>query len=377
MNTPDSELCSTYSQPCVDAGVYSANASSSYNYVASDFNISYVDGSGARGDYVTDMFSVENITLKSLQFGVGYQSSSLQGILGIGYAINEVQVGRAGKKPYANLPMKMVEEGLIRSNAYSLWLNDLDASTGNILFGGVDTAQYVGSLYTLPIQKSSGSFSEFFVTLTDLSMGNKSIAKEQAHAVLLDSGSSLTYLPDSMTEVIYRVLGAKYDDIEGATYVPCQLAQSHMTIDFKFSQPIIKVEMNELVIPISDSSSKPITFADGNPACLFGIAPAGAGTSVLGDTFLRSAYLVYDLDNNQISIAQTNFNTTDHNILEIGTGRNSVPDALFVEKSVTAKSGIIENKYSQSSSSRSATISKKRVVPFLIAIIFITKSISM
>jgi len=62
--------------------------------------------------------------------------------LGIGYQINEVQVGRAGKAAYNNLPAQMVADGLIQSNAYSLWLNDLDASTGSILFGGVDTAQY-------------------------------------------------------------------------------------------------------------------------------------------------------------------------------------------------------------------------------------------
>jgi hypothetical protein len=186
-------LCKSKGSPCAFAGTYSANSSSTYEYIGSYFNISYVDGSGASGDYVTDTFSIGETTLESLQFGIGYTSSSAEGILGIGYQINEVQVGRAGKAAYNNLPAQMVADGLIQSNAYSLWLNDLDASTGSILFGGVDTAQYTGSLQTLPVQKEEGYFAEFLITLTEVAIGNTVIASNQAQAVLLDSGSSLTY----------------------------------------------------------------------------------------------------------------------------------------------------------------------------------------
>jgi hypothetical protein len=97
--------------------------------------------------------------------------------------------------------------------------------------------------------------------------------------------------------------------------------------------------MNELVIAVSASNGRQLTFSDGSPACLFGIAPAESSISVLGDTFMRSAYLVYDLANNEISIAQTNFDTTSTNVMEIGTGTNAVPDATLVANAVTAKAG--------------------------------------
>jgi len=299
-----------------------------------------VDGSGASGDYVTDTFSIGSTSLASLQFGVGYTSSSGEGILGIGYAINEVQVGRAGKAAYNNLPAQMVADGLIKSNAYSLWLNDLDASTGDILFGGVDTAKYTGSLQTLPVQKEQGQFAEFLITLTGISLGDTVIAANQAQAVLLDTGSSLTYLPDAMTEAIYEQVNAQYDSSEGAAYVPCSLATNSSTLDFTFTTPTIKVDMSELVIPVTSSNGRQVTFSDGTPACLFGIAPAGSSTSVLGDTFIRSAYLVYDLTNNEISIAQTTFNTTNSNVVEIGTGTASVPDATAVANAATASTGV-------------------------------------
>ncbi|KAI0114987.1 acid protease [Daldinia grandis] len=340
VNTDSSPLCSQRSDPCSFAGTYNANSSSTYEYVGSWFNISYVDGSGASGDYVTDTIKIGDLSLEEFQFGIGYRSSSQQGILGIGYPVNEVQVGRAGKDPYDNLPKKMVSTGQIERNAYSLWLNDLDANRGSILFGGVDTAQYTGSLQTLPIQSNGGVFSEFMITLTSLSVGNNTIADNQALAVLLDSGSSLTYLPDSMVVGIYDAVNAQYDSTEGAAYVPCSLESQTDTIDFVFSGPKISVEMNELVLDLMTTTGQRPTFSNGVEACLFGIAPAGSGTNVLGDTFLRSAYVVYDLDNNEISIAPTNFNTTESNVQQIPSG-TGIPDATAVANAVQATEGIV------------------------------------
>ncbi|KAI2472075.1 acid protease [Annulohypoxylon bovei var. microspora] len=380
VNTASSSLCSQSTKPCAFAGTYTANSSSTYNYVGSWFNISYVDGSGATGDYVTDTLAIGGTTVDDFQFGVGYTSSSEQGILGIGYAVNEVQVGRAGKASYENLPMKMKSAGQIQRNAYSLWLNDLDANTGSILFGGVDTAQYTGSLQTLPIQANSGVYSEFLITLTSLSVGNSTIADNQALAVLLDSGSSLTYLPDEMVEDIYEAVDAQYDSSAGAAYVPCSLADQTATVNFVFSTPTISVDMNELVLDLVTANGKRPTFSNGVTACLFGISPAGSGTNVLGDTFLRSAYIVYDLDNNEISIAKTNFNTTESSIEEIPSG-TGIPNATAVSNSVAATSGVVRgtgngnaglgDSTTNSTAPTGITISTAAlIVPFGVSILF-------
>jgi hypothetical protein len=120
-----------------------------------------------------------------MQFGIGYSSTNPQGDLGIGYPTGESQVENEGKAVYNNIPAQMVAQGLINSNAYSLFLNDLNASTGNILFGGVDTARYNGPLATLPLQEVGGSVSQFPITLTELSFGNVVIAKNLALAIAL------------------------------------------------------------------------------------------------------------------------------------------------------------------------------------------------
>jgi len=85
--------------------------------------------------------------------------------------------------------------------------------------------------------------------------------------------------------------------------------------------------MNELVIVAG--------YQGRTPLCIIGISPADGSTPVLGDTFLRSAYVVYDLVNNQISLAQTDFNATSSNIMEI-TNSTGVPSATAVANAVTS-----------------------------------------
>ncbi|KAA8643177.1 pepsin-like aspartic protease [Aspergillus tanneri] len=335
-NAANSTLCSPKKDPCDMSGSYDPNSSSSYKFVSSKFNITYADGTGAAGDYVSDTLHIGDTAIKDFQFGVGYSSSSTEGVLGIGYVSNEVQVGRFGEAPYSNLPQAMVRSGLIKSNAYSLWLNDLGASTGSILFGGVNTEKYRGQLQTLPIQTVNGGYSEFIIALTAVSYSDGSNDQDYSAdalpaAVLLDSGSSLTYLPDSIVQTIYDDLDVIYEASGGVGYVPCGLAQKNINITYTFSTPTITVSIRELVLEAGD-----LRFRDGSRACIFGIVPAGDSTPVLGDTFLRSAYVVYDIANNEISLANTNFNSTKDNILEIGTGGNSIPGAITVSHPVTS-----------------------------------------
>lgn len=239
-----------------------------------------------------------------------------------------------GQAPYANLPQAMVNSGLITSNAYSLWLDDLASTTGSILFGGVNTAKYHGQLETLPILSVDGQFSEFLVALTGIALNTQSSTHNYTSAALptaalLDSGTSLIYLPDSLVASIYSDLNVTYDSSNQIGSVPCSLGKEDLNITFTFSGASITVGILELVLGAGTGSG-------GTAQCVFGILPSGGSTTVLGDTFLRSAYVVYDLANNEISLANTNFSPSNDNILEITTGTNAVPSATVVPNPVTA-----------------------------------------
>lgn len=333
VNVPTSSLCQT--SGC-QGGTYDSSASSTYHLVNNQFNISYLDGSTASGDYVSDTLQIGGQTLSSFQFGLGLNSNFNEGVLGVGYQALEVQVNKDGQAPYPNLPAAMVNAGLINSNAYSLWLNDLSANTGTIIFGGVDTAKYSGTLVTVPIIPIGGQYLEFMVAMTGMNIAGAGISSSSSFpmGVLLDSGSSLIYLPSEVATSIYNVVHVVYDTNQDTPYVDCGLQNQSSAIEFVFSGLTISVPYNELVIsPASNSDGQPIIFSNGAPACIFGIFPTSGAEGLLGDTFLRSAYVVYDLDNNQISLAQTDFNGATENIQEIT--KDGVPGAAIVADPAT------------------------------------------
>ncbi|EWG46661.1 hypothetical protein FVEG_07058 [Fusarium verticillioides 7600] len=326
VNAEGSKLCSTHANICSESGLYSPNKSSTYEYLNSDFNISYADGSGASGDYATETFRMGSVKLEDLQFGIGYVTSDNEGVLGIGYKSNEAQVGQLNRDAYDNLPAKLASKGLIASNAYSLYLNDLESATGTILFGGVDQEQYIGDLVTLSINKINGGYSEFSITLQSVSADSETIVDNLDLTVILDSGSTLSYLPASLTSDIYDIVGAQYEEGQSVAYVPCDIGNDSGNFTFKFKDSAeISVSLSEMVLDFTDVTGNQLSFDNGQAACTFGIAPTTGDFSILGDTFLRSAYVVFDLDNNEISLAQSNFNATKSHILEIGTGKNAVP----------------------------------------------------
>lgn len=355
VNNPSSRLCTSRGNPCSQTGSYDPNKSSTSKLVSQNFNISYADGSGASGDYMTDTLQLQGQTVQNMQFGIGLVSSTPQNILGIGYVTNEAQSANEGDPTYPNLPAKLVADGTIAANAYSLWLNDLEANTGSLLFGGVDQDKYEGELVTMPVQKIAGGFFEFFVTLTGVQWGSNTLGKDMALAVLLDSGSTLSYLPTNIVADIYNQLNVAFDRNSGTGYVRCNAANKDVQLKLSFSNPLtITIPMDELVINLGDNNMQ---FDDGTPACLFGIAPAQSGTHVLGDTFLRSAYVVYDLDNNEISMAQTKFNVSTSNIVEI---KDAVPKASDASSKVAAASGLPD----QGQQGRAGAVDSSGSLPF-------------
>lgn len=311
--------------------------------MSSDFDISYVDGSGASGDYATDhlRFNNDQVSLDKFQFGIGYKSTSSISVLGIGYPEDEVQAGKNGKGPYENLPTRLASEGIIASRAFSLYLNDVNATKGSILFGGVDHAKYEGDLVTLPIEQVDGMYRKFLVTLTGVDLGSRTIRNDLALSVLLDSGASSSYLPDDIAQEILDDLGFKADKDTGSVKVPCSMRNDPRNVTFRFSAPAsITVPMSQLVLRFGDEyRPRQKGGNQGELECSFGIEPAQGRRIVFGDTFLRSAYVVFDLDNHEISMAQSKPNVKVSDIQEIGSGDDAVPETLVAEAPVAAQSG--------------------------------------
>lgn len=96
--------------------------------------------------------------------------------------------------------------------------------------------------------------------------------------------------------------------------------QDLIAIDFHFSDPVTGPTIN---VAISELVLQALGAVNGIEMCLFGIysaAPSDGLPTIMGDTFLRSAYVVYDLDTNHIGMAQAVFDEGTADVLEIPEG---------------------------------------------------------
>jgi len=301
-----------------------ANSSSTYIYVNSDLNVLYEDGTAATGDYAKDIFTIGGVVVKGMQFGIMYHATVISGLLGVGFPAIEF-LASSGDGEYNNLPILLVNQGYIRSAAYSLWLNGEQGTSGLILFGGVDTDKFYGRLVALPlVQGPESSIDAFFVTLQGVQMrngpGNLIALNGGSISVpaVLDSGTTLTVLPAAIAQSIFTVVNAVISN--GLAFVDCSLASSLFTVEYTFTGITISVPISQLILPDSPSPGQ----------CLFGISSSTTGPYILGDSFLSSTYVVYDLENKKAHLAQAVINATSENIVEIGSGPNAVPSVTGV-----------------------------------------------
>jgi elongation factor G len=183
----------------------------------------------------------------------------------------------------------------------------------------------------LPSTPGSQNITEFNVALSSVtavsSTGRDSLGSSSFPAtVLLDSGGTISTLPDDLVDEIWHEAGAIQDEV-GTPHVPCSFANNDAWFEFGFGGPggaVIKVSLSQLV------SGGPIRIAftngtyKGQEACGFGIRKGG-GRSVLGDTFLRSAYVVYDLENLEIGLADAIFNKTSSGSSVVPFARKAAP----------------------------------------------------
>ncbi|KAK0655846.1 acid protease [Cercophora newfieldiana] len=363
--SPKADLCTnaTLQQKYQDScgNTYDNSKSTTYSLVERNgFSITYLDNGTAKGDYITEDFTIAGVTVKGLQMGYVSQTVRGIGILGIGYTANV-----ATRKIYPNIIEQLTAQKIIGVRAYSLYLNDRRSSSGTILFGGIDTNKFIGPLHIVPILKSFGlnvhtafeiAFTGLGVTYTNGSSAdiNTALFKTTDLPAILDSGSTLSYLPEQLAKPIFRELGAVTDDeVTGLTFIDCKHLKDdpRMVIRFAFDGKEIKVPVNEMVLDILGAyqhvlpSSIPY-----DRACMFGIqstknfdtsrAVEESNFALLGDTFLRSAYVVYSVEHHQIGIAQANLNSTSSAIVELNAGDKALPSVTGVPEPSTTDGSI-------------------------------------
>lgn len=237
----------------------------------------------------------------------------------------------------------MKDTGVIKKAAYSLYLNDV-GSLGSVLFGAVDHAKYTGQLPTVPIINIYPEYyniSTTFIVMLDaitLSDSSQKIAVSNSRiTALLDSGTTLTHFPPPIVQSIASLLNGKRAK-HGRYEVDCVYKTTSAHAIFDLSGIEISVPLSDLIRRYKLA---------GEYKCYLALVSlpndeiTGAPTCILGDNFLRHAYVVYDLEQLEVSLAQVNYSSNE----EIDIISNSVPLAVkapgysstFLDSSVTTQ----------------------------------------
>lgn len=360
---------------CNVYGTFDESKSSLFHLNKTAFQITYGDTTFAAGTWAYDDVKFGSISVNSLSFALANETNSTMGVLGVG--LQELETTYASSLSidlaytYLNLPAKMVLDGIIKRNVYLLYLNKLTALSGTILFGGVDHSKYSGTLQTVAVVNTLALMGynrpvKFEVTLSSISVSKSSGSKEVVSAsypALLDSGTTLVYMPASMIDRIANLVGAKYSSRIGYYTIDC--STSNVNVTFNFTGATIEVPVSNFIL-YADGSN--IASGSKGSTCMLGLLNSGENAIILGDSFLSAAYVVYDLDNYQVSMAQAKYGDTTSNIEEIGSG--SVPSAVSAPQysatyagsvlANTARLGAEATSTSSSSSSSSSSSDDKK-----------------
>ncbi|OBZ82784.1 Gastricsin [Choanephora cucurbitarum] len=305
---------------------FDASKSSTFRAVdnTQPFYIEYGIGS-VNGSYARDSVHLGGAHIAQQLFGLATStrdiilpySSPSNGIFGLGYPALTT-----GNKNYQPFVFQLAERGLIEKPVFSISMGSMIETgwSGEILLGGINQDKYVGKLVYEPVLSGESGNTTYWMVGSDSIQVRRDHTRDQnlvysntfshARGLIIDTGTTLTYMDHEMAEaIVHRVAygSVLFDSKSGVYIVDCRTGvdpSRSYSVHFTLSQSQTKlsIPVRDLVLPIGDG------------LCMFGIAPwMNTGNSakmkekgwiLVGDSVLRSSYLVFDMKQHQIGFAK-------------------------------------------------------------------------
>ncbi|KAI6103750.1 aspartic peptidase domain-containing protein [Pisolithus croceorrhizus] len=269
---------------CSGHTLYNPNASSTAVDLGKTFVLSYGDGSSIPGEQYTDTVTIAGYTATNQTLGAATQySSSLQssnfpadGLMGMAFESLSIY----GANP--------VIQTLVNNNVISdpVFAFKLASSGSELRIGGINSALYSGSLTYTPVTQQG-----YWQISGDSISANGNVALSSFSAVV-DTGTTLIIGDLDTVGQFYSSLNAT--DLGNGFYtLGCD------------SMPSISITIGGTAFPLSATTFNLGTYPTGSSQCVGAIAATGGlgNTMVLGDTFLRNVYAVFDMGQSRVGFA--------------------------------------------------------------------------
>jgi cathepsin D len=255
------------------------------------FSVGYGSGtvSGLLG---TDTVSIANFSLE-LTFGLANNASSdfedypMDGILGLGRS-NSTTIGTSTAME------TIAKDNILPSNIVAVSLQRaIDNTTdGELTFGGVDPTKFEGDiLYT----STSTDTDRWEIPVDDAAVGGTPL-NFTGKSAIIDTGTTYIFLPPNDASALHALIPgstAASDEF----VIPCS---TNTTVQFTFSGVSYSVSPQDYVGTATNSSG---TSCYSN---IIGVQTFGSDDWLLGDTFMKNVYSVFDFDQNRIGFAFRN-----------------------------------------------------------------------
>ncbi|KAF2143407.1 uncharacterized protein K452DRAFT_225302 [Aplosporella prunicola CBS 121167] len=248
------------------------------------WDISYGDGSGASGVVYADKVVVGGVTATSqaVEAATSVSRSFTQdvdddGLLGLAFSsINTVS-------PEPQKTFFDSVKGQLAKALFAVTLRRGEAGTYD--FGFIDESKYEGEIVYSDVSTANG-FWEF--TPSGYAVGADGETVEASIKAIADTGTTLLYLPEDVVTAYYeKVEGASYDSLQGGYVYPCDNDLPDFTL---------VIAGQKRTVPGAYVKYAPVSLGQ----CFGGIQPnTGIGFSIVGDTFLKAMYVVFDQSTSQ------------------------------------------------------------------------------
>ncbi|KAL4921223.1 aspartic peptidase domain-containing protein [Aspergillus aurantiobrunneus] len=277
------------SEPCQMHNMFGDNSSSTVEPTTDTFEVGYGSGQ-VSGNLVKDHLTIANIDVE-MTFGLAnkatddFKNYPIDGILGLGRS-NDTSLGRPA---FMDL---VTEKENLESNIVSFHLsrNSDGEKDGSVTFGGVDQTKFKGDIMYTDVTESSIHWS---IPLDDVIVDGKACELIDKSAII-DTGTSYSLIPPKDAEALHALIPGSKQLSDENYVVPCD---STATIQFIFSGVGYTMSPKDY---IGDS----LESGDGCVSNLVAQAVFGDDVMILGDTFLKNVYSVFDFDNDRIGFAQ-------------------------------------------------------------------------
>ncbi|KAI8335937.1 syncephapepsin precursor [Chlamydoabsidia padenii] len=265
--------------------LYNPKKSRTYKKDGRHWSIAYGDGSTASGVVATDTVSLGGLKIKkqtiqlATQESASFSSDPMDGILGL--AFPSIASVKHTKTPITNL----IESKTMTKPIFGVWLgNDKEGGGGEYTFGGYNKKHIKGKLTTVKIDKSQGFWG---VSVSQLKAGKSKI--HGSFKGILDTGTTLLVLPTSVAKDVAKAYKAK-DNGDGTYTIPCNKS--------KLKPLALTMGGKDFLVPVDN-----LIYQKDGSKCTAGFGSGDLDFAIIGDTFLRNNYVVFDQTVPQVQIA--------------------------------------------------------------------------